>query len=66
METKFSLKKDIGARILYLLFYEAIEVSDDDIIHLNVGGQKFTTTLHCVRLKDLYLPQCLTEGGKIA
>ena len=23
---------------------EAIEVSDDDIIHLNVGGQKFTTT----------------------
>ena len=36
---------------------EAIEVSDDDIIHLNVGGQRFTTTRATL---------CQVEGSLLA
>ena len=38
------LKAEIEALNAEKQRMEAIEVSDDDIIHLNVGGQKFSTT----------------------
>ena len=39
-----NLKAEVEALNAEKQRMEAIEVSDDDIIHLNVGGQKFTTT----------------------
>ena len=39
-----NLKAEVEALNAEKQRMEAIEVSDDDIIHLNVGGQKFSTT----------------------
>ena len=39
-----NLKAEVEALNAEKQRMEAIKVSDDDIIHLNVGGQKFTTT----------------------
>ena len=39
-----NLKAEVEALNAEKQRMEAIEVSDDDIIHLNVGGQRFTTT----------------------
>ena len=61
-----NLKAEVEALNAEKQRMEAIDVSDDDIIHLNVEDRSFRRQeLHCVRSRDLCLPQCLTEGGKI-
>ena len=52
-----NLKAEVAALNAEKQRMEAIEVSDDDIIHLNVGGQKFTTTRATL---------CQVEGSLLA
>ena len=57
-----NLKAEVEALNAEKQRMQAVEVSDDDIIHLNVGGQQ---ELPYVRSRDLSWPQCSTEDGKI-
>ena len=52
-----NLKAEVEALNAEKQRMEAIEVSDDDIIHLNVGGQKFSTTRATL---------CQVEGSLLA
>ena len=52
-----NLKAEVEALNVEKQRMEAIEVSDDDIIHLNVGGQRFTTTRATL---------CQVEGSLLA
>ena len=52
-----NLKAEVEALNAEKQRMEAIEVSDDDIIHLNVGGQRFTTTRATL---------CQVEGSLLA
>ena len=52
-----NLKAEVEALNAEKQRMEAVEVSDDDIIHLNVGGQKFTTTRATL---------CQVEGSLLA
>ena len=52
-----NLKAEIEALNAEKQRMEAVEVSDDDIIHLNVGGQKFSTTRSTL---------CQVEGSLLA
>ena len=52
-----NLKAEVEALNAEKQRMEAVEVSDDDIIHLNVGGQKFSTTRSTL---------CQVEGSLLA
>ena len=52
-----NLKAEVEALNAEKQRMQAVEVSDDDIVHLNVGGQKFTTTRATL---------CQVEGSLLA
>ena len=52
-----NLKAEVEALNAEKQRMEAVEVSDDDIVHLNVGGQKFSTTRSTL---------CQVEGSLLA
>ena len=64
-----NLKAEVEALNAEKQRMEAIEVSDDELMIsfiLMLEDRSFRRQeLHCVRSRDLCLPRCLTEGGKI-
>ena len=61
-----NLKAEVEALNAEKQRMEAIKVSDDDIIHLNVGGQRFSTTRATLcQVEGSLLATMFNEGGKI-